>query len=139
MKVQCFVIFLAALINSVLAAGYEPLEHLELGITKKVPSEQCEMQAMPGDTVSVHYSGMVRETSKEFDNSYNRGQPISFKLGIGQVIAGWDQGLIGMCIGEGRKIQIPSSMGYGARGVPGVIPENADLLFDVELVNIERN
>lgn len=126
----------ALFINTVLSA-YAPLENLEIGITKRVPIKKCTRTAKPGDTVSVHYSGYLRESMETFDSSHTRGQPIQFTLGVGQVIAGWDQGLVGMCIGEQRKVQIPSALGYGSREIPGAIPANSDLLFDVELVDIK--
>lgn len=131
MKFLCwFLSIFAALV----AAG--SLKELEIGITKKIPAEECHVKAKPGHTVDVHYTGYLRDNLKQFDSSYTRGTPISFKLGSGQVIKGWDQGLLGMCIGEERKIQIPSSLAYGARGIPGVIPQNADMIFDVKLVDI---
>ncbi|QLQ78697.1 hypothetical protein HG537_0B00460 [Torulaspora globosa] len=125
-----FIAFLAVLT----AAG--PLKELQIGITKRIPENQCHTKAKAGHTVKVHYTGYLRDTLEEFDSSYGRGVPISFKLGTGQVIKGWDQGLLGMCIGEERKIQIPSELAYGERGIPGVIPRNADMIFDVKLVSI---
>lgn len=92
---------------------------------------------MPGDKVKVHYTGSLLESGTVFDSSYSRGSPIAFELGVGRVIKGWDQGVAGMCVGEKRKLQIPSSLAYGERGVPGVIPPSADLVFDVELVDVK--
>lgn len=129
-----FLCWFLSLFAALVAAG--SLKELEIGITKKIPAEECHVKAKPGHTVDVHYTGYLRDNLKQFDSSYTRGTPISFKLGSGQVIKGWDQGLLGMCIGEERKIQIPSSLAYGARGIPGVIPQNADMIFDVKLVDI---
>jgi len=88
-----------------------------------------------GDTLTVDYVGTLEDGTK-FDSSIDRGTPFSFTLGVGQVIAGWDEGMVGMKIGEERKLTIPSSLGYGARGVSGVIPGNATLIFDVTLLKI---
>ena len=92
--------------------------------------------AEKGKTVEVHYTGTLLNGSK-FDSSRDRGQPFSFVLGIGHVIKGWDQGVEGMKEGEKRKLTIPSSMGYGARGAGNVIPPNAGLIFDVELLRVK--
>ncbi|MFH0951429.1 MAG: FKBP-type peptidyl-prolyl cis-trans isomerase [bacterium] len=89
-----------------------------------------------GDTISVHYTGTLLDGTK-FDSSVDRGQPFSFTLGVGQVIAGWDQGLLNMKVGEKRKLTIPADLGYGSRGAGAVIPPNAVLVFATELLAIE--
>eukprot|EP00920_Eleutheroschizon_duboscqi_P019920 GHVT01047688.1.p1 GENE.GHVT01047688.1~~GHVT01047688.1.p1 ORF type:complete len:135 (+),score=2.90 GHVT01047688.1:346-750(+) len=78
--------------------------------------ENCTIRAEAGDAVSMHYTGTLRKTGEKFDSSRDRNKPFQFRLGVGQVIQGWDVGVLGMCIGEKRKLQIPSNLGYGARG-----------------------
>jgi FKBP-type peptidyl-prolyl cis-trans isomerase len=91
--------------------------------------------AQAGQTVTVHYTGWL-ENGKKFDSSVDRGQPFSFPLGAGRVIKGWDEGVQGMKVGGKRKLIIPSNLGYGPRGAGGVIPPNATLIFEVELLSV---
>ena len=88
-----------------------------------------------GQTVSVHYTGWLADGTK-FDSSVDRGQPFSFTIGTGQVIEGWDEGVATMKVGGKRRLIIPPELGYGASGYPPVIPANAELIFDVELLEI---
>jgi peptidylprolyl isomerase len=93
-------------------------------------------EATAGSTVEVHYVGVAHSTGEEFDASYNRGQPLSFRLGVGQVISGWDQGVTGMKVGGRRQLVIPPHLGYGDRGAGGVIGPGETLIFVVDLLGV---
>lgn len=93
-------------------------------------------EARPGQLATVHYVGVAHSTGREFDASWNRGEPFAFPLGGGQVIAGWDQGVVGMKVGGRRRLTIPPHLGYGARGAGGVIKPNETLVFVVDLLGV---
>jgi FKBP-type peptidyl-prolyl cis-trans isomerase FkpA len=92
-------------------------------------------EAISGKRVSVHYTGTLENGSK-FDSSHDRDEPFVFTLGRGQVIKGWDQGIVGMKVGGKRRLEIEPALGYGARGFPPVIPPNSKLIFEVELLEV---
>ncbi len=94
-------------------------------------------EATSGHTVTVHYAGVAFRTGEEFDASWNRGEPFTFKLGKGQVIPGWDAGVQGMKVGGRRQLTIPSAMAYGARGAGGVIAPHEPLVFVVDLLSVD--
>lgn len=110
-------------------------KRLQIGVKRRV--ENCQSRSRKGDVLHMHYRGTL-EDGTEFDSSYNRGDPLTFTLGSGQVIRGWDQGLLAMCVGEKRKLVIPPELAYGSRGAPPTIPGDATLTFEVELVKIDR-
>ncbi|KAL1848565.1 Peptidyl-prolyl cis-trans isomerase fpr2 [Paecilomyces lecythidis] len=107
----------------------------ELGI-KTTKEVECKRKTVKGDTVHMHYRGTLASDGSQFDASYDRGTPLTFKLGTGRVIKGWDQGLLDMCIGEKRTLTIPPEYGYGDRGI-GPIPGGSTLIFETELVGID--
>jgi FKBP-type peptidyl-prolyl cis-trans isomerase len=92
--------------------------------------------AQSGQNVKVHYTGWLTN-GKKFDSSVDHGQPFGFRLGAGEVIKGWDEGVAGMKVGGKRQLRIPPELGYGQRGYPPVIPENSTLIFDVELLGVQ--
>jgi peptidyl-prolyl cis-trans isomerase A (cyclophilin A) len=116
-----------------LAAGFEKTES---GLRYQFIQKGDGKQAEKGKTVSVHYEGSL-ESGKVFDSSYPRKKPIEFKLGIGQVIEGWDEGIALLKVGDKARFVIPSDLGYGPAGAGGVIPPNATLIFDVELMDVK--
>ncbi|MBS0619314.1 MAG: FKBP-type peptidyl-prolyl cis-trans isomerase [Spirochaetes bacterium] len=110
------------------------------GLNYEITKQGSGKVAQPGMRVQVHYTGWLNQggkKGKKFDSSVDRGRPFVFGLGGGQVIRGWDEGVAGMKVGEKRTLFIPSAMGYGPRGAGAAIPPNADLIFDVELLDCE--
>jgi peptidylprolyl isomerase len=93
-------------------------------------------EATAGSTVSAHYVGVAHSTGEEFDASWNRGAPLDFRLGVGMVIAGWDQGIDGMKVGGRRRLTIPPHLGYGDRGAGGAIKPGETLIFVVDLLGV---
>jgi FKBP-type peptidyl-prolyl cis-trans isomerase len=95
-------------------------------------------EAKAGDKVEVHYTGWLAKDGKKFDSSKDRDEPFTFNLGKGEVIKGWDEGVVGMKVGGERKLMIPSKLGYGARGAGDAIPPDADLVFEVKVLKISK-
>ncbi|KAE8210813.1 hypothetical protein CF327_g5367 [Tilletia walkeri] len=126
-----------ALASAVLLATVDarsPPKELRIGVKHKPTT--CAIKSQKGDSLSMHYTGKLWEGEK-FDSSLDRGDPFEFTVGSGQVIQGWDQGLLDMCEGEKRKLQIPPQLGYGDRGAGAKIPGGSTLVFDVELLEIK--
>ncbi|EGN99761.1 hypothetical protein SERLA73DRAFT_52281 [Serpula lacrymans var. lacrymans S7.3] len=126
---------LTLLLLAVCALAADPTE-LQTQVTY-LP-EECSTKAQTGDAIKVHYTGTLFANGNKFDSSLDRGSPLAIKLGVGQVIKGWDEGLQGMCLNEKRVLTIPAKMAYGTRGFGSVIPPNSALVFDVELVGLEK-
>jgi peptidylprolyl isomerase len=113
---------------------FDPEPPTDLVVTDITAGDGAEATA--GSTVEVHYVGVAHSTGEEFDASYNRGQPLSFRLGVGQVISGWDQGVTGMKVGGRRQLVIPPHLGYGDRGAGGAIGPGETLIFVVDLLGV---
>src|SRR5690348_14085851 len=111
----------------------DPTPPTDLVITDLTEGDGDEATA--GKTVTVHYVGVAHSSGEEFDASYNRGEPLRFRLGVGQVIAGWDQGVQGMKVGGRRKLVIPPDLGYGSRGAGSAIKPGETLIFVCDLVS----
>ncbi|WP_417289510.1 peptidylprolyl isomerase [Corallibacter sp.] len=116
-----------------LAAGFEKTDS---GLRYQILQKGSGVKAEKGKTVAVHYKGQLADGTV-FDSSYKRKQPLEFPVGMGQVIAGWDEGICLLNVGDKARLVIPSDLGYGSRGAGGVIPPNATLIFDVELVDVK--
>eukprot|EP00656_Telonema_subtile_P007810 TRINITY_DN13668_c0_g1_i2.p1 TRINITY_DN13668_c0_g1~~TRINITY_DN13668_c0_g1_i2.p1 ORF type:complete len:141 (+),score=14.21 TRINITY_DN13668_c0_g1_i2:209-631(+) len=135
---RCFMIAAAFLLASTLAIEWHEAK-LKVTVTQ---AATCSNPAKSGDMLTMHYTGTIDrhsatgEPGKKFDSSLDRGQPFTFRLGAGQVITGWDKGLVGICPGEKRTLVIPPSLGYGAAGAGGVIPGGATLDFSVECLHV---
>ena len=99
--------------------------------------DSCDKVARNGDMLTMHYTGTL-EDGKKFDSSYDRSEPFKFQIGVGQVIKGWEEGVLGMCIGEKRRLIVPPELGYGDQGAGDIIPGGATLFFDIELVGTEE-
>ncbi len=146
MRKSALILLLVTSLVACTKAAEEPKEDYKPATAKPLPPGPDKLQitdelvgsgreAKQGDEVKVHYTGTLMD-GKKFDSSRDRTEPFKFKLGSGQVIKGWDQGVVGMKVGGKRKLVIPSELGYGDNGSPPNIPGKAGLKFDVELVEI---
>ncbi|PAV57318.1 hypothetical protein WR25_13721 [Diploscapter pachys] len=124
------------LLSTAFANEEKKIDKLQIGIKQR--AENCEIKSKKGDVLHMHYTGTLLDGT-EFDSSRTRNQEFVFTIGQGQVIKGWDQGLLNMCVGERRILTIPPHLGYGERGAGEKIPPNSVLKFDVELMKIDRN
>jgi len=132
MRLLCF-----AAIALVYLCPFIDAQEAALQIDKTFVPTECAIKSQNGDKLAMHYTGTL-DNGETFDSSRTRGQPFVFTIGRSQVIKGWDQGLLDMCLGEKRILTIPSDMAYGDRGYPPVIPAGATLTFDVELLEIQN-
>lgn len=129
----------ALILAMTLSASAAETKTLPSGLKYQEEQVGTGPEATAGQSVQVHYTGWLDQggaKGTKFDSSRDRGQPFSFRLGGGQVIKGWDEGVAGMKVGGKRTLLIPAELGYGARGAGGVIPPNATLIFDVELLGV---
>ncbi len=118
----------------------ELITGLKYDILQEAP--ESAQNPISGNQITVHYTGWLDqdgEPGKKFDSSVDRGQPFKFTIGVGQVIKGWDKGVLDMKVGEKRRLNIAPELAYGARGAGGAIPPNATLIFDVELISVGQN
>ena len=121
------------------ATSAQEVQETESGLKVEYLSkpDTCEKVARNGDMCSMHYVGTL-ESGAKFDSSYDRSEPFKFQIGVGQVIKGWEEGVLGMCVGEKRKLIVPPALGYGDQGAGDIIPGGATLYFEVELVDTEE-
>merc|ERR1712025_54287 len=132
------------LISLLLTFGFPLLEGrsagkgaLQVEVTKEVSCKDSN-KAEEGDKVTVHYGGFLQD-GKKFDSSFDQATPFTFTMGVGQVIPGWDQGLLGVCPGEERHLVVSAPLAYGDRGAGDVIPPGATLLFDIVIIDVEKD
>lgn len=129
---RCLAILIAVAVCAQPALSGE--EELKVEVVKS--TENCSRKSKKGDILSMHYTGTLLD-GKEFDSSRQRNEPFRFQIGLGQVIKGWDQGLLDMCVGDKRKLTVPPSLGYGEAGAGDRIPPGSTLVFETELTKIE--
>merc|ERR1712200_166305 len=130
---------LAAVLFTLAAVSAE-VKETESGLKVEYISkpDTCDKVARNGDMLSMHYVGTL-ESGAKFDSSYDRSEPFKSQIGVGQVIKGWEEGVLGMCVGEKRKLIVPPALGYGDQGAGDIIPGGATLYFEVELIDIDAD
>ena len=136
MKVKLLLTLAVAAAAVVATASADDTQVTELVVKTVKAAPNCDRPAAKGDMLAMHYTGRLLDGT-QFDSSVGRAEPFRFQLGIGQVIKGWDQGLLGICVGEQRHLTIPAALAYGEAGAGDSIPANAALTFDVECVSVE--
>merc|ERR1711874_756866 len=126
------------LMSVLVAATMAEPELKESGLKVELLSkpDSCDKMARNGDMLTMHYTGTLEDGTK-FDSSVDRNEPFKFQIGVGQVIKGWEEGVLGMCVGEKRKLIVPPELGYGDQGAGDIIPGGATLYFDIELLETE--
>jgi len=129
---------LGVAVVTLLAVTPHILAEEEMKIEVLYKPDDCTVLSKKGQMLSMNYKGTF-EDGKQFDSSYDRNQPFTFQIGIGQVVKGWDQGLLDMCVGEKRRLVVPPHLGYGEQGAGEVIPPGATLVFETELLKIETS
>merc|ERR1712203_45664 len=130
-------LLLATLLLVALVAAEPQLTASGLGVEYLSKPDECERLAKNGDMLEMHYTGTL-EDGKKFDSSRDRSEAFKFQIGVGQVIKGWEEGVLGMCVGEKRKLIVPPALGYGDQGAGDIIPGGATLYFEVELIDTEE-
>jgi len=130
-------LFVSPIVLAAIVSCEPQLTASGLGVEYISKPDACDRLAKNGDMLEMHYTGTL-EDGKKFDSSRDRSEPFKFQIGVGQVIKGWEEGVLGMCVGEKRKLIVPPALGYGDQGAGDIIPGGATLHFDVELMGIEE-
>ena len=128
-------VFLTVMLAAAAVLGEPEVKDSGLKVEYISKPDSCDRVARNGDMLEMHYTGTL-EDGKKFDSSYDRSEPFKFQIGVGQVIKGWEEGVLGMCVGEKRKLIVPPALGYGDQGAGDIIPGGATLYFEVELIEI---
>jgi len=130
-------VFLTVMLAAAAVLGEPEVKDSGLKVEYISKPDSCDRVARNGDMLEMHYTGTL-EDGKKFDSSYDRSEPFKFQIGVGQVIRGWEEGVLGMCAGEKRRLIVPPELGYGDQGAGDIIPGGATLHFDVELMGVEE-